>query len=76
MIFTDFGPRLSEGRVLHKEAWVTTLLGTLLEVQDHKKVNFPGRDNSSLAVMGLIQKFAVRKQGHSENCCLWLEDRW
>ena len=27
-------------RVLHKEAWVATLLG----IQDYKKVNFQGRD--------------------------------
>ena len=30
-----------------------TLLGTLVGVQDYKKVKFPGRDNSSLAVKGL-----------------------
>ena len=29
-IFTVFGLRLLEGRVLHKGAWVATLLGTLL----------------------------------------------
>ena len=51
-IFTDFGLRLLEGRVLHKGAWVATLLGTLLGVQDYKKFKFPGRDNSSLAVKG------------------------
>ena len=39
-IFTNF--RLLEGRVLlHKGAWVATLLGTLLGVQDYKKVKFP-----------------------------------
>ena len=30
--------RLFEDRVLHKEAWVATLLGTHLSMQDHKKV--------------------------------------
>ena len=53
-IFTDFGLwSLLEGRVLHKGAWIATLLGTLLGVQDYKKVRFPGRDISSLAVKGL-----------------------
>ena len=36
-IFTDFGLRILEGKVLHKGAWIATLLGTLLEVQDYKK---------------------------------------
>ena len=36
--------------MLQKGAWVATLLGTLLGVQDYKKVKFPGRDNSPLAV--------------------------
>ena len=40
-IFTVFGLKLLEGRVLHKEAWVANLLGTLLGVQDYKKVKFP-----------------------------------
>ena len=35
-IFTDFGLRLSKGRVLHKGAWVAILLGILLAVQDYK----------------------------------------
>ena len=48
-IFTDFELRLLESRVLHKGAWVATLLG----VQDYKKVKFQGRDNSSLAAKGL-----------------------
>ena len=39
--------------MLHKGAWVATLLGTLLGVQDYKKVEIPGRDISSLAVKGL-----------------------
>ena len=41
-IFTVFGLfwTLLEGRVLHKGAWVATLLGTL-QVQDYKKVKFP-----------------------------------
>ena len=30
-----------EDRVLHKGVWVVTLLGTLLLVQDYKKVKFP-----------------------------------
>ena len=45
-IFSDFG-------LLHKGAWVAMLVGSLLGVQDYKKVKFPGRDNSSLAVKGL-----------------------
>ena len=36
-IFTIFGLWLLEGRVLHKGAWVATLLGILLGVQDYKK---------------------------------------
>ena len=39
-IFNVFGLRLLEGRVLHKGAWIATLLGILLGVQDHKKVKF------------------------------------
>ena len=40
-ISTVFGLiRLLEGRVLHKGAWVFTLLATLLGVQDYKKVKF------------------------------------
>ena len=54
-IFTDFGLRSLEGRVLHKEAWVATLLATLLRVQDYKKVKFPGRDILSLAAKGLME---------------------
>ena len=47
--------RILEDRVLHKEACVETLLGTLLGVQEYKKVKFSGRDISSLAVLsGLI----------------------
>ena len=30
-----------EGRVLHKGAWFATLLGTLLGVQEYKKLKFP-----------------------------------
>ena len=41
-------------KLLQKAAWVTALLATLLEIQDHKNANFPGRDNSSLAVKSLI----------------------
>ena len=41
-IFTIFGHSL-EGRVLHKESWVATLLGTYLRIQYYKKVKFPGR---------------------------------
>ena len=37
-IFTYVGLRLLEGRVLHKEVWIATLLG----IQDYKKVKFPG----------------------------------
>ena len=36
--------------LLHKGTRVAALLGTLLWVQDYKKVKFLGRDNSSLAV--------------------------
>ena len=40
-IFTDFELRLLEGRVLHKGAWVATLLGTLLGIQNTiKNSNF------------------------------------
>ena len=42
-----------EGRVLHKGAWVANFLGTLLGVQDYKKVEFPGRDVSSIAAKEL-----------------------
>ena len=53
-IFTDFGLFWSlEGRVLHKGAWIATLLGILLGVQDYKRVKFSGRDISSLAAKGL-----------------------
>ena len=44
---------ISELRGVHKGACVATLLGTLLEVQDHTKVKFPVQDNSSLAVKRL-----------------------
>ena len=46
-VFTVFGLVirlgywLLEGKVLHKGSWVATLLGTLLGVQDYKKVKFP-----------------------------------
>ena len=40
-IFTVFGLGLLEGRVLHKGAWVATLLGTLTGVQDYKNVKIP-----------------------------------
>ena len=49
---------LLEGRVL-QGAWVSALLGTLFGVQDYKKVKFPGRDISSLAVKGLRKKVQV-----------------
>ena len=39
--------------MLHKEAWVAILLGTL-GVEDYETVKFPGGDNSSLEVKGLI----------------------
>ena len=54
-IFTVFGHSLLEDRVLHKEAWVTKLLGTHLSIQVHKKVKFSWRDNSTLALKGLIE---------------------
>ena len=53
-IFTDFGLRLLEGRVLHKGAWVATLLGTLLGVQGYKKVKFSVRDILSSAEKGFM----------------------
>ena len=53
-IFTFFGHSLLEDRALHKEAWVAKLLGTHLSIQVQKKVKFSWRDNSSLAVKGLI----------------------
>ena len=52
-IVTVFGHSLLDDRVLHKEAWVTKLLGTHYSIQVHKKVKFSGRDNSSLALKGL-----------------------
>ena len=52
-IFTAFGHSLSENRVLHKEAWVATLLGTHLSIQVQKMVKFSRTDISSLAVKGL-----------------------
>ena len=51
-IFTVFGHSLLEDRVLHKEAWFAKLLGTHLSIQVHKKVKFPWRDNSPLALKG------------------------
>ena len=60
MIFTDFELLdLLEGRVLHEGAWAVTLLGTLLGVQNYKKVKFPGRDISSLAVKGLKNDWII-----------------
>ena len=53
-ILTNFGLRLLEGTALHKGACVATLLGTLLGVQDFKKVKFLGRDISFLVAKGLI----------------------
>ena len=52
-MFTDFG---LISRELRKGAWVATLLGTRLGVQDHRKVKLQGRDSSSLAVKGLTKK--------------------
>ena len=52
-VFTVFGHSFLEDRMLYKEAWVTTLLGTHLSIQVHKKVRFSRRDISSLAVKGL-----------------------
>ena len=39
-IFTVFGHSLLEERVLHKEVWVTKLLGIHLSIQSHEKVKF------------------------------------
>ena len=58
-IFTVFGHSLLEDRVLHKEAWVATLLGTHLSIQVHKKVKFSERDISFLAVKALAGRFSV-----------------
>ena len=41
-----------EGRVLHKRERVATLLGTLLGVQNYKKLTFAGRDNSGFCSSG------------------------
>ena len=71
-ILTDFGlldKRLLEGRVLHKGAWVAALLGTLLGVQDYKKVKFPLRDNWSLAgkvTLRLSYRFPLRRYDTKE----------
>ena len=48
-----------EDRVLHKGAWVATLLGTLFGVQDYKKVKFPVRDTSFL--VGVKYRWHVAK---------------
>ena len=58
-IFTVFGHSLLEDRVLHKEAWVAKLLGTHLSIQVHKKVKFSWRDNSTLALKGLIRRYEI-----------------
>ena len=68
-IFTDFGLRLLEGRVLHKGAWVATLQGPLLGVQNYRKVKFPGRDISSLAVKGSKTMFCYKKM-YRDSCVL------
>ena len=39
--------------MLHEGVWLAGLLGTLLGVQDYRKVKFPGQDHSYLAVKGL-----------------------
>ena len=44
--------------MLHKGAWVATLLGTHLGIQGYKKVKFPWQDISSLAVKGLKQNYS------------------
>ena len=44
--FTDYGRYQRAERYTREH-------GTLLGVQEYKKVKFPGRDNSSLAVKGL-----------------------
>ena len=45
--------RLSEATQLHNGAWVATLLGTLLGVQDRKNDNFHERYIAHLALKGL-----------------------
>ena len=60
-----------EDRVLHKEAWITTLLGTHLSIQVHKKVKFSWRDNSFLAVKGLtctLSYFMFLTDHSCQNC--------
>ena len=47
-IFSVFEHNLLEDGVLHKGAWVATLLGTHLRMQDHKKVKFPGRNGKRM----------------------------
>ena len=52
--------------ILHMDRAVFTqgILGTLLGVQDHKKVKFPGRDISSLAFKGLHHKHTMHATTH------------
>ena len=51
-----------EGRVFHKGTLVLALV-----VQDYKKVKLPARDNSSLAVKGLVKEM---KEKTIQNCSL------
>ena len=56
--------------MLHKEAWVTKILGTHLSIQVHKKVKFSWRDNSPLALKGLMIWFggmSEKRNGTSPN---------
>ena len=58
-MFTVSGRLLEDSRVLYKEAWVVALLGTHLSIQVHKKVKFPGRDISFLAVKELNRLYII-----------------
>ena len=59
MIFTDFLLKLLEDSYTQRSMGYS-LLGTLLGVQDFKKLKLPGRDNSSLAFNGSINKNLIK----------------
>ena len=46
--------------MLHRGAWVVTILGTLLGAQDYKKVKFAGQNISLLAAKGLTKEYGSR----------------
>ena len=82
-----FGHVLLENWLLHKEAWVTKLLGTHLSIQVHKKVKFLWRDNSPLALKGLttlisLKFYVLMLISWSGDACIieswwcWFESDW